>query len=63
VVRCVLHLVRPKACPFAGLSPAALRRIDRRYDIAVMRASGAMFVGFALHALYFAVPGLFIGCS
>lgn len=37
----------------------AVRRTYRRYEIPITRASGIMFVGFALNALYHAVPGLF----
>lgn len=35
-----------------------VRRLYRRYDIWVARASGIIFIGFGLHALYEAVPGL-----
>lgn len=37
----------------------AVRRTYRRYEIPITRVSGIMFVGFALNALYHAVPGLF----
>jgi threonine efflux protein len=37
----------------------AVRRTYRKYEVAITRASGVMFIGFSLNALYHAVPGLF----
>ena len=41
---------------FAGAS--WVRSLYRRYDIWIARASGLIFIGFGLHALYEAAPGL-----
>ena len=35
-----------------------VRRLYRRYDVWVARASGLIFLGFGLHAIYEAGPGL-----
>ncbi len=35
-----------------------VRRLYQRYDIWIARASGLIFIGFGLHALYEAAPGL-----
>jgi threonine/homoserine/homoserine lactone efflux protein len=37
---------------------AFVRRLYRRYDVWIARASGLIFIGFGLHALYEAAPGL-----
>ncbi|MGO4705368.1 LysE family translocator [Microvirga sp. 2MCAF38] len=44
----------------AIIGASAVRRTYRRYEVAITRASGLMFMGFALNALYHAVPGLFV---
>ena len=44
----------------AIVGAGAVRRTYRRYEIPITRASGIMFIGFALNALYHAVPGLFL---
>jgi threonine efflux protein len=38
----------------------AVRRTYRRYEVSITRVSGLMFMGFALNALYYAAPGLFL---
>jgi threonine/homoserine/homoserine lactone efflux protein len=35
-----------------------IRRLYRRYDVWITRASGLIFIGFGLHAIYEAGPGL-----
>lgn len=42
----------------AIIGAATVRRIYRRYELWITRASGVMFIGFALHAVLHAVPGL-----
>jgi threonine/homoserine/homoserine lactone efflux protein len=41
------------------IGAGAVRRTYRKYEVAITRASGVMFIGFALNALYHAAPGLF----
>lgn len=36
-----------------------VRRLYRKHETLIVRASGLMFIGFALHAFYQSVPGLF----
>jgi len=38
---------------------AAVRKTYRQHEILITRASGVMFIGFALHAVLHAAPGLF----
>jgi threonine efflux protein len=42
----------------AIIGAAAVRRLYRRHELWITRASGVMFIGFALHAVLHAVPGL-----
>src|SRR5699024_5631962 len=35
-----------------------IRRLYRRHQLWIVRASGLMFIGFAVHAVVHAVPGL-----
>ncbi|WP_112663554.1 LysE family translocator [Microvirga flavescens] len=44
----------------AIIGASAVRRTYRRYEVPITRVSGLMFMGFALNALYHAVPGLFL---
>lgn len=37
---------------------AAVRRAYRRHEVLITRASGVVFIGFAVHAILHAVPGL-----
>ena len=39
-----------------GMAP--VRRFYRRYEVWIVRASGLVFIGFALHAFAQALPGL-----
>jgi threonine/homoserine/homoserine lactone efflux protein len=41
---------------FCGMAP--MRRLYRRHELWINRASGLIFIGFALHALAQALPGL-----
>ena len=41
---------------FVGAS--FVRRLYRRHDVWIARASGLIFIGFGLHAIYEAAPGL-----
>ena len=40
---------------------SAIRRLYRRHEVWVTRLSGIMFIGFAVHAVMHAVPGLMGG--
>jgi threonine efflux protein len=40
------------------IGAAVVRRFYRRHELWVVRASGAVFIGFAVHAIVNAVPGL-----
>ncbi|MDB5359593.1 MAG: LysE family translocator [Rhodospirillales bacterium] len=42
----------------AIIGATTVRRVYRRYELWITRASGVMFIGFALHALLHALPGL-----
>jgi threonine/homoserine/homoserine lactone efflux protein len=42
----------------AVVGAGGVRRIYRRHELWIVRASGAIFVGFAVHALAHALPGL-----
>jgi threonine/homoserine/homoserine lactone efflux protein len=42
----------------AIIGAGTVRRVYRRYELWITRASGVMFIGFALHAVLHAVPGL-----
>ncbi|HEV2673421.1 MAG TPA: LysE family translocator [Aliidongia sp.] len=42
----------------AIIGAATVRRVYRRYELWITRASGVMFIGFALHAVLHAMPGL-----
>lgn len=42
----------------AIIGAATVRRVYRRYELWITRASGVMFIGFALHAVLHALPGL-----
>ena len=42
----------------AIIGARTVRRVYRRYELWITRASGVMFIGFALHAVLHAVPGL-----
>ncbi|HLZ66497.1 MAG TPA: LysE family translocator [Aliidongia sp.] len=42
----------------AIIGASTVRRVYRRYELWITRASGVMFIGFALHAVLHAVPGL-----
>ena len=42
----------------AFVGAAWVRRLYRRHDIWIARASGLIFIGFGLHAIYEAAPGL-----
>jgi len=60
LVACSLGGVLAYAILVAIVGAEAVRRTYRRYEIAITRASGLMFMGFALNALFHAVPGLFM---
>lgn len=56
----VLGFLVADAIVVAIVGAAWVRRLYRRYDIWIARASGLIFIGFGLHAIYEAVPG-FLG--
>jgi threonine/homoserine/homoserine lactone efflux protein len=58
VAACCLGGLVAYAILVAFVGADAVRRTYRRHDVLITRLSGVMFMGFALSALYHAVPGL-----
>lgn len=56
----VLGFLAADAIVVAIVGAAWVRRLYQRHDIWIARASGLIFIGFGLHAIYEAVPG-FLG--
>lgn len=54
----VLGFLAADAVLLAIIGAAAVRRVYRRHELWITRASGVMFLGFALHAVLHALPGL-----
>jgi threonine/homoserine/homoserine lactone efflux protein len=61
LIACILGGMAAYAILVAIVGAAAVRRTYRRYEVAITRASGLMFIGFALHALFHSAPSLIAG--
>ncbi|WP_230532889.1 LysE family translocator [Microvirga roseola] len=59
VLACTLGGMLAYAILVIIVGAGAVRKTYRRYEVAITRASGLLFIGFALNALFHAVPGLF----
>lgn len=60
LVACSLGGVVAYAILVAVVGADAVRRTYRRYEVAITRVSGLMFMGFAVNALVHSAPGLFM---
>jgi threonine/homoserine/homoserine lactone efflux protein len=63
LMACTVGGVIAYAILVAVVGAGTVRRTYRQYEIAITRASGLMFMGFALHALFHSIPGLFAAGS
>jgi len=60
LLTCTLGGMAAYAILVAVVGAEGVRKTYRRHEIAITRASGLMFMGFALNALVHSVPGLFV---
>ena len=61
LIACTLGGIIAYALLVAVVGADAVRSLYRRYEVAITRISGLMFMGFAIQALVHSIPGLFAG--
>lgn len=59
LVACTLGGILAYGILVAVVGAEAVRKTYRRYEVAITRVSGLLFIGFALNALLHSVPGIF----